>query len=253
MTTTYRNAEDLPAWYRSGCLWGAEGSDPRRQPSLRLRAQGSLRALRELPPLDDILAIGCRVDVRRSRDHVTLGSWAANLLATLVTTAFDVLVGPPIVVGGGRQFPTLANSGTLGFRASAGSSKRSGQASHERPFRSSRSEGTWAALWGYSRAIRRGSLVEVSGTTAVGRDGTVIARGDVYAQTKHALDTIAGALAELGASLSDVIRTRVFLRDIDQWEEAGRAHREAFADVQPASTCLGGVDFLEARSWSRWR
>jgi catechol 2,3-dioxygenase-like lactoylglutathione lyase family enzyme/enamine deaminase RidA (YjgF/YER057c/UK114 family) len=87
-------------------------------------------------------------------------------------------------------------------------------------------------------------LIEVSGTTAVRADGTVTAHGDVYGQTGQALETIGAALTELGASLENVIRTRVLLRDIEGWAEAGRAHREVFADIRPASTCLGGLDFL---------
>jgi len=105
-------------------------------------------------------------------------------------------------------------------------------------------KGPWVESWGYSRALRRGNLVEVSGTTAVGADGVVIAEGNVYLQTKQALGTIAAALVELGGSIEDVVRTRVYLRDIEQFADAGRAHNEVFAAIRPVSTCLGGVDFL---------
>ncbi len=105
-------------------------------------------------------------------------------------------------------------------------------------------KGPWAESWAYSRALRIGDLLEVSGTTAVDATGSVIAPGDVYGQTRQALKTVGAALGELGASLRDVVRTRVFLRDIGEWPKAGRAHREAFSDVRPVSTCIGGVDFL---------
>jgi enamine deaminase RidA (YjgF/YER057c/UK114 family) len=105
-------------------------------------------------------------------------------------------------------------------------------------------KGPWAEPWAYSRALRFGDVVEVSGTTAVDPNGIVVAPGDVYGQTKQALQTVGAALAELGASLGDVVRTRVFIRDIGQWEQAGRAHHEIFRDVKPVSTCIGGADFL---------
>jgi enamine deaminase RidA (YjgF/YER057c/UK114 family) len=99
-------------------------------------------------------------------------------------------------------------------------------------------------LWGYSRALRVGDRIEVSGTTAVSADGEVVAAGDPYAQTRFIFGIIATALAELGASLDDVVRTRVFLRDIVHWREVGRAHRELFGSVKPTSSCVGGVDLL---------
>jgi enamine deaminase RidA (YjgF/YER057c/UK114 family) len=92
----------------------------------------------------------------------------------------------------------------------------------------------WAATVGYSRAIRVGDLVEVSGTSATTADGQVVAPGDAYRQTQYVLQEVLGALAELGATPSDVVRTRVFLTDIGQWEEAGRAHGEVFAGLDPA-------------------
>jgi enamine deaminase RidA (YjgF/YER057c/UK114 family) len=104
--------------------------------------------------------------------------------------------------------------------------------------------GPWATPWAYSRAIRVGELVEISGTTAVGPDGAVDGTGDVYQQTRAAIQTIEKALAELGGSLADVVRTRVLLRDIGDWPDAGRAHREVFEAIRPASTCVGGLEFL---------
>ena len=91
---------------------------------------------------------------------------------------------------------------------------------------------------GFSRAVRVGDTVYVSGTVAWGEDGRFIGEGDVYAQAKQALRNIEKALQQAGASLSDVVRTRIYLTDIDRWEEAARAHAEAFAEVKPAATMV---------------
>lgn len=112
------------------------------------------------------------------------------------------------------------------------------------PVRCVTASGPWARQWGYSRAIRSGDLVEVSGTTAIDSQGNVISPGDLYAQTRAAIQIVDAALRDLGASLDDVIRTRVFLRDISRWQDAGRAHLEAFGNARPASSCIGGADFL---------
>jgi enamine deaminase RidA (YjgF/YER057c/UK114 family) len=99
------------------------------------------------------------------------------------------------------------------------------------------SGGPWEEAVGYSRAVRVGDTVHVAGTTAV-RDGEVVGRGDAYTQARVALDTIAHALAECGAGLADVVRTRMFVTDISRWEEVARAHGEVFADVRPAATMV---------------
>lgn len=91
---------------------------------------------------------------------------------------------------------------------------------------------------GFSRAVRVGDTVYVSGTVAWGEDGKFVGGGDVYAQAKQALRNIEKALQQAGASLSDVVRTRIYLTDIDRWEEAARAHAEAFAEVKPAATMV---------------
>jgi enamine deaminase RidA (YjgF/YER057c/UK114 family) len=91
---------------------------------------------------------------------------------------------------------------------------------------------------GFSRAVRAGDTVYVSGTVAWGDDGQLAARGDVYGQTKQAIANIKAALTQAGASLSDVVRTRIYVTDIDRWEHVARAHREAFADVRPAATLV---------------
>ncbi len=91
---------------------------------------------------------------------------------------------------------------------------------------------------GFSRAVRVGDTVYVSGTVAWGDDGELVGEGDVYLQARQALRNIERALGEAGASLRDVVRTRIYLTDIDRWEEAARAHAEAFAEVKPASSMV---------------
>lgn len=90
---------------------------------------------------------------------------------------------------------------------------------------------------GYSRAVRVGNTIHVSGTTAV-RDGQVVGAGDAYTQTTVALEILSAALAELGATPADVVRTRMFVTDISRWEEYGRAHGEVFRDVRPTASML---------------
>ena len=96
----------------------------------------------------------------------------------------------------------------------------------------------WERQVGYCRAVRRGSFVAVAGTTAVDAEGNVVGVGDAYAQAQHCLSIIRAALEEAGADISDVIRTRVFLVNVDDWPEVGRAHAEVFAEYPPASTML---------------
>ncbi len=101
------------------------------------------------------------------------------------------------------------------------------------------SSGTiWERAYGYSRAVRIGNLVYVSGTTASDADGSVIGAGDVYAQTTYALAKIERALNEVGATLADVVRTRTFITDITRWEEVAKAHSAAFDAVRPVSTLV---------------
>ena len=97
--------------------------------------------------------------------------------------------------------------------------------------------GPWEGVVGYSRAVRVGDTVHVAGTTAI-REGRVVAPGDAYTQAKVALEIVVEALAECGASPSDVVRTRMFVTDIRDWESVGRAHGEVFADVRPAATMV---------------
>ena len=95
----------------------------------------------------------------------------------------------------------------------------------------------WEDQVGYSRAVRVGHVVEVSGTTATDGD-SVIGIGNPYEQTIYALRKIEQALAQAGASLADVVRTRIYLTDISQWQEVGRAHGEFFRNIKPASTMV---------------
>lgn len=101
---------------------------------------------------------------------------------------------------------------------------------------------------GFSRAVRVGSIVAVSGTAPIAPDGGVAAPGDMYGQTKRCLEIIAKAIADAGLTTKSVIRTRVMLTDMSRWEEAARAHGEFFGEVRPASTFVE-VKGLVRREW----
>lgn len=96
----------------------------------------------------------------------------------------------------------------------------------------------WEDLVGYSRAVRVGNLIAVSGTAPSDEKGNITAKGDAYAQTVFAIKKVEAALKELGASLEDVVRTRVFTTDVSRWREIARAHREFFGNAKPANTLV---------------
>lgn len=105
----------------------------------------------------------------------------------------------------------------------------------------------WESIVGYCRAVRAGQYVAVSGSAPVGPDGQLVGEGDMYRQSQRCIEVIAEALKKLGAGLDDVVRTRMFVTDIEQWQAVGKAHSEAFGAAPPATSMVEVSRLIDPR------
>jgi aryl-alcohol dehydrogenase-like predicted oxidoreductase/enamine deaminase RidA (YjgF/YER057c/UK114 family) len=144
-----------------------------------------------------------------------------------------------------RRPPFLTASGDLSHHLSSFPAVYRTVAVPDRPDRLRVDSGSvWEPVGGYSRAVRSGKRILVSGTTATHGSGEVVCKGDVHGQTVYILDKIAASISSLGGTLSDVIRTRIYLRDVDHWEPVARVHGRFFGNVQPANTLIAVADLV---------
>ena len=110
-----------------------------------------------------------------------------------------------------------------------------------------RSGARWEPLVGYSRAVRSGAFIAVSGSASVGPDGELVGDGDAYVQAQRCIEVIREALEAAGAGLEHVVRTRIFVTDIEQWADIARAHQEAFGEVMPATSMVEVTRLIDPR------
>jgi len=186
--------------------------------------------------------IGARLGEREHRaDNLALFSFA---LDAVDRADIDAALAPASMLKGDcgdeyRKPPFLTASGDLSHHLASLPRAFAATPAASRPGRLRVSTGSvWERLCGYSRAVRVGDRVMVSGTTATNGAGQVVCAGDAAGQTVFILDKIAASLAALGASLEDVVRTRIYLQDADQWQSVSQIHGRYFADVQPANTLV---------------
>jgi enamine deaminase RidA (YjgF/YER057c/UK114 family) len=103
----------------------------------------------------------------------------------------------------------------------------------------------WEDIIGYSRVVKMGNIIEVTGTVAANENGEIVGPGDAFEQTKYIIQKIETHLARAGATLKDVVRTRMFVTDVSRWEEYGKAHGEAFKEIKPCTSMIGVAALIE--------
>lgn len=103
----------------------------------------------------------------------------------------------------------------------------------------------WEDIIGYSRVVKMGNIIEVTGTVAANENGEIVGPGDAFEQTKYIIQKIETHLARAGATLKDVVRTRMFVTDVSRWEEYGKAHGEAFKNIKPCTSMIGVAALIE--------